>query len=194
MLLGTGPSLSAADVSSVRGRARVIAVNGAVDLAPWADVLYSSDQMFWLSRNGMPTFAGLKYGIAERKLRSFSFRGYPDIQILNNTGPLGLETDPRGLRHGKNSGFAAINLAVHLGAARVLLLGYNLGPVAKRLHFDGTPGRGANYDRFARAFPTLVEPLKRLGVEVLNCTSPTRLTCFPSASLPDVLSRSAVAA
>lgn len=186
--IGSGPSLTQADVDLVRGRARVIAVNDAIDLAPWADVLYSSDQTWWRRRQGAPTFAGLKFGIAPRKgARSSPCPKFTDVQIVGNTGPFGLETHPSGIRHGQNSGYAAINLAVHLGAARILLLGYNMGPVGRRTHFNGTPGSGASYDRFARAFDTMVQPLKHLRIEVINCTAPSRLRCFPSMSLTDAI-------
>lgn len=190
--LGTGPSLTPMDVEAVRGL-RVIAINDAIDVAPQADALYSSDQQWWRTRRGAPTFDGLKYTIAPRKHLGSPFH-YPDVQVIDNTGPLGLELDPTALRHGRNSGYAAINLAVHLGAARILLLGYNMGPVARRLHFNDAPANGASYDKFARAFDSIVQPLKQLGVEVINCTSPTRLQCFSQASLQDALALSQAAA
>jgi hypothetical protein len=192
-ILGTGPSLCGSDVALVRGRARVIAINDAMDLAPWAEILYSSDQMWW-SRPKGATFTGAKFGIAPRKNRDHRFPLHPDVHVLRNTGPFGLETDPSGLRHGHNSGFAAINLAVHLGAARILLLGYNMGPVDRRLHFNGARGNGANFGRFARAYDTIVAPLKALGVSVLNCTPRSHLRCFPTADLRDALGSAQAAA
>lgn len=193
--IGTGPSLTQADVDLVRGRARVIAVNEAYRLAPWADVLYSSDQLWWPRQQGAPAFGGLKFGISPRKgMKPATFGRCPDVKILLNTGPLGLEQQPIGLRHGQNSGYAAINLAVHLGATRIILLGYNLGKVGRAMHFNGTPGSGASYDKFARNYATMVDPLKQFGVEVINCTQPTRLTCFRRADLRDVLVDQKVAA
>ena len=38
-ILATGPSLTVPDDAAVRGRVRTIAVNDAVTIAPWADVL-----------------------------------------------------------------------------------------------------------------------------------------------------------
>lgn len=193
--LGTGPSLTQADVDAVRGRARVIAVNQAFKLAPWADVLYSSDQRWWPEQKGVPSFGGMKVGIVPRKrLKPSPFAHCADVTMLHNTGPLGLELDPAGLRHGKNSGYAAINLAVHLGAARILLLGYNFCRIGRAMHFDGKPASGASYDTFARNFLTMVEPLRQAGVEVINCTRPTRLTCFRQSSLQQALDGVAVAA
>ena len=45
--LGGGPSLTAADAAQCRGRARVIAINDAYRLVPWADLLYFCDYRWW---------------------------------------------------------------------------------------------------------------------------------------------------
>ena len=49
------------------------------------------------------------------------------IPEFTNTGEEGLELDPTGLRNGQNSAYAAINLAVHMGARTVVLLGVDAG-------------------------------------------------------------------
>lgn len=197
-ILATGPSLTAEDCDVVRDKARVIAVNDSHLLAPWADVLFSSDRTWWRHYKGVPGFKGLRYGIGSAPGKANPFHGLEDVQVLRNTGYLGLELEPTGLRNGRNSGFAAINLAVHLGAARILLLGYNLGYRRGRAHWFGDHPVGltqneSNYAAFRANFDSLVEPLQALGVEVINCTPETSLTAFPTADLRDVLS-TAVAA
>jgi hypothetical protein len=42
------------------------------------------------------------------------------------------------------------------------------------------------YQTFRQAYPTLVEPLKASGVEVLNCSRQTALTCFERRALDEV--------
>lgn len=180
--LGCGPSLNAEDVAYVRGKAPVIAINAAYELAPWADVLYCCDASFWRQRGGVPSFAGLKYSV-EVTPEKFG------VHRLTNTGMNGLELDPSGLRTGKNSGYQAINLAVHLGASRILLLGYDLRMVQGRQRFTTTyaGGNATLYPQFIEKFQTLVEPLNDLGVEVVNCTKSSALKCFPMQSLRDAL-------
>ena len=124
--LGTGPSLTAADVTRCAGQAKVTAINDAYRLAPWADVLYACDAKWWRWNKGLPGFAGLKFGLDT----SIAYR---DVTVLQNTGLQVLETTPTGLRTGHTSGYQAINLAVHLGAARIVLLGYDF----KGDHFFG---------------------------------------------------------
>jgi hypothetical protein len=190
--MATGPSLTAADVDYVQHKAPVIAINDAHRLAPWADVLYSSDRTWWPHHKGVPAYAGPKFGVGSAPGKANPFHILPEITVLRNTGHLGLELDPTGLRTGSNSGYAAINLAVHFGAARIVLMGYNLGYAAGKAHFfgDHPPNltqRESLYVGFRQSFEHLVAPLAALGVEVINCTPETGLATFPVRPLRDVL-------
>jgi hypothetical protein len=179
--IGSGPSLTQADVDAVRGRAKVIAVNDAYRLAPWADALYACDAKWWRWHDGAQAFAGEKWAMQRPSAR------WPGVKILRNTGANGLETNPTGLRTGRNSGYQAINLAVHKGARRIILLGYDMS--GGRQHFFGEhPDRtGAPFASCLRAFATLVEPLQARGIEIVNCTRKTALVCFPLLPLEEAL-------
>jgi hypothetical protein len=114
------------------------------------------------------------------------------VTVLRNTGPDGLETDPTGLRAGKNGGYQAINLAVHLGATRILLLGYDMSLSADgRSHWFGEhPPTVRDYSPYAEMrdlFETLRQPLALAGVEVWNCSRRTALTAFPVVELEHAL-------
>lgn len=199
VILASGPSLTAEDVDFVRGKARVIAINDTHRLAPWADVLYSSDRMWWPSHQGVPSFAGRKFGIGSKVGFYNPFNRYPDITVLRNTGYTGLELQPHGLRNGENSGYAAINLAVHFGASRIVLLGYDMARRNGQVHFFGRHvGMNNPTDAvlagYRRHFLTLVEPLKAIGVEIVNCTPGSSLDAFPMADLRATLTAREVAA
>ena len=183
--LGTGPSLTQADVNLCRGRARVIAVKDAIRLAPWADVLYSGEIKWWRKYGTKLQFEGLKYGIEDcDKNQAAAW-----APLLKQTGMTGLERDPGGLRTGKNSGYQAINLAMHFGAARIVLLGYDLQVRHGQTHFFGDHPWSAQpmFADFRPLYDTLVKPLAQLGIEIVNASAETALTCFPRASLADVL-------
>lgn len=186
--LGSGPSLTPADVDLCRGRARVIAVNDTFTLAPWADVLYACDASWWLSHPAANSFAGQKWSLDHHSWADYRAR-FPDVQHLANTGPSGLELDPSGLRNGRNSGYQAINLAVHFGASRIVLLGYDMqAPADRPAHFFGDHrAPRPPFNIFLPHFPTLVAPLQALGVELVNATRETALTCFSRAAITDVL-------
>ena len=118
--IGAGPSLTAEDVDYCCGRGRVIAVNKSWDLAPWADCFYSADATWWHHRGGEPEFTGLKVAIEDKPMPA-------GVLKLRHRKHEGLERDPDYLaRGGGNSGYQALNLAYHLGATRMLLLGYDM--------------------------------------------------------------------
>lgn len=187
--MATGPSLCQADVDACRRRARVIAINDAHRLAPWADVLYSSDRAWWPFYKGVPGFQGLRFSVGSFEGKANTFQAHPEIRVLTHTGTQGLETDPSGLRTHHNSGGAAINLAVHFGATRIILLGYDM----QGSHFFGQhPARlrhAPQFTLFLRSMQTLVQPLKALGVTVINATRQTALTCFERQPLQSALDR-----
>lgn len=187
VLIGGGPSLTQADVDAVRGHARVIAINDAYKLAPWADVLYAADRQWIDWHDGVPSFSGPKYSIEGGHTPATT---RPEWAVLRNTGLVGLERAPGGLRAGFNGGYQAINLAVHLGARRILLLGYDMAPADDgREHWfpDPPDRRRSPYEQMRSAFDTLVEPLAELGITVINCSRETALLTFPCLPLETVL-------
>lgn len=193
-ILATGPSLTQADVDACRGL-RVIAVNDAFRLAPWADCLYATDVSWWLThQQTAPLFAGPKWSVDHVTWDASRRERFPHVQRLANTGVTGIDTDPTGLRHGGNSGYAALNLAVHYGAARILLLGYDLqhGDDGRTHFFGNHPGSLNNrspYHQYLANFATTVAPLRALGIDVVNCSPRSALSCFPLARLHDALAK-----
>lgn len=184
--IGTGPSLTAEDVAFCQGRAKVLAIKHAIELAPWADVLYScgSDAGKWWQRNGdsLRHYQGLRFTLDPAAARWAT--------VLRNTGFVGLESSPDGVRTGKNSGYQAINVAVHLGATRIVLLGYDMQTGAQdQDHYFGQHWHGGRVplQAFRGLFDTLVAPLAALGVQVLNASRRTALESFPTCSLDEAL-------
>lgn len=182
--IGTGPSLTAEDVQLCRTQAHAIAVNDAYTLAPWADVLYACDAKWWLWHKGVPDFVGLKYALQPAAAK------FPGVQVLRNDGREGLSADPESLTTGYCSGYQAIGLAVHLGATRIVLLGYDMGRDRKGpAHFFGAHRDKSEppYKLCLKTFQTLVAPLQAAGVDVVNCSRQTALTCFRRDDLERVL-------
>ncbi len=207
--IASGPSLKAEDVDYVKGKAAVIAINDASRLAPWADVIYSSDKL-WMMQHArqLRPLPGLKVrvhnGQDKPTARPVDGRHCPDCRLrlptgrpcwcagmitLRNGGYTGLSLDPEFLVTGDNSGTAAINVAVHLGAKRILLLGYDMGTHHGRRHFFDTEPQSCSspFDKFRKLTATMVEPLKATGIEVLNCSRRTALECFPQMPLREAL-------
>lgn len=192
--LAPGPSLTVADAEYCRGKAVVIAINDAIEAAPWADVLYSSDAGWWLKRHACPDFTGLRVTVDARPQGwNGHIRTFESIIPLRIAKVDGLELDPAvGIATTANSGGAAINVAVHLGSKRVVLVGYDLGLDGKRRRHFNDPQNARQdadgpYASFRQRIGTMAAPLKAAGVEVINCSRKTRLDAFPRQPLEAVL-------
>lgn len=89
------------------------------------------------------------------------------------------------MHEGRNSGYQVLNLVVLMGAARVLLLGYDMRHIEGRKHWHGDhPKKLANPQatflaECARAYDT-IQPL---SCEVLNCTPGSAIRRFPFVDL-----------
>jgi hypothetical protein len=91
-----------------------------------------------------------------------------------------------------NSGGAAINLAYHMGATKIILLGYDMQWTGGKSHHHGDhpehlQHRMPGFHRWLRYFDAIQKDLVRLGVTVYNCTPGSALTSFRMADLEDML-------
>lgn len=194
----TGPSLTARDVERLKGRVRVIAVNDAFRLAPWADCLYFADfRWFMAHKDEVMAFRGMKVTIINSKE---VVEHDPSVKVVGNDNEKGFEglcLRPDAVKTGRNSGYQGLNLSVHLaGPGKRLLTGFDMKRTVGGLnHYFGdhprnvqtNPQDPAIYRQWVEAFRTTLPDLKRAGVEVINCTRDTALTCFPCVPLENVL-------
>ncbi len=195
-ILGGGPSLRGFDAEVLRGRGRVIATNeaglagvaGADDEkphAPWADVLYWADKRWFnWNRDRLGEHTGT-YKIARFAPEVPTEH---DIKVLPQGGAP-LSEDPTRLA-GFCSGGAAINLAYLFGAGRIVLLGFDMHADARgdnwhRRHKQGTD-KARYVTHFMPPIAAMAWPLKQRGVEVINCTPGSALSCFPIVPLEDL--------
>lgn len=188
-IIAGGPSLvSGIPAKRLLTTGRVLVINVSYQLVPSADCLYFCDQKWWQSFGShVRAFFGGRYLVTlDNQIEG--------VKRLKSTGPQGLESDPCGLRTGSNSGFQAINLAYHFGARRIVLLGYDMHVTSGRTHWhQGYPTQQPH--DFARIlaqqmlpkFMTLVEPLRTAGVEVINATPGSALTCWPYVPLDSLI-------
>lgn len=187
-ILAGGPSLQGFRADRLKGCGRVLVINQSYQLAPGADCLYFCDARWWKVHGSQVRnlFTGSYIVTLENQIEG--------VKTLRNTGPIGLETDPGGLRTGSNSTYQAINLAVHFGIKRIVLLGVDMQVVDGRTHWhepypwEGTPEAFSKVltQSMLPKFNTLVEPLQKAGVEVINATPGSALKCWSYVNLKDI--------
>lgn len=181
--IASGPSLCADDLEYVhskhtKGLCKVVAVNREFEYAPWADVLYAADYRFWAEY--LPdihkVFRGELWTLDKEAAKRFKLN-----YIRRGMGD-GYSSDRTELNTGGNSGYQAIHLAVHFGASKVVLLGYDMQPTNNMHHHFGAHRNKlpnpTGYKLWVPRFKYLFSDLKRLKVEAINAT---RATAIPDA-------------
>lgn len=180
-ILASGPSQNQRDVDAVRGKGIVIAVNRAIDLAPWADILYASDASWW------------------RRYNPADFRG--ERLTISKHGPkfgatvLPFEDAPGFgkaiIRTGYNSGFQALNLAIIRRYDPVVLLGFDFRheDSKRHCHEDYPHGMG-NAGPVALWLRTIEQAAQNThGITIINCSRQTAIRGFPRMTLEAFLER-----
>lgn len=137
---------------------------------PWADALYAIDKPWWklYGDRVAAEFTGERYSCAAHH---GARRG--------------------GFKNFANSGAAAVSLALAFGAARVVLLGYDLQRTGGKVHSHGDHPRGLGNAGSMPKWPGLFDQLARhaRGRDVINATRETALRCFPRMTLEDALAQ-----
>jgi hypothetical protein len=172
--VASGPSLSSPDCQKLlEAHIPIIAVNNSWRAAPFCSAIYAADCCWWEEYSG--------------EITSPASRWCGDSFTANRFGIHHLDSKISG---SFNSGQRAIELAIHLGATRVLLVGYDCS-IRQGTHWHGQHQMLANPDNFS--VNRWHEEFKRLqqqypSIEILNCSRRTRLKCFPIMSLEAALS------
>lgn len=199
-IVASGPSTKKEDLEQLRGRAAVLAVKANVELVPWADAVYGCDAAWWRHKKGLVDFKGLKVAWAPQAVSR-----YPDIKKIDietsqdriypvQCRKYRMVFDPLGtIGNGGNSGYQALNLAVQFGAKRILLIGFDMHDRS------GAHWYGRNYwekcgnpdtdcfDRWIRALDVAAVDLENLGVQVINTSPLSALTCFRRGTIKSAL-------
>lgn len=196
LLIAGGPSLADWQVQAARpyvrrGELRVIGVNDAYRICNFLDVLYAADLAWWAHH--------------EPRTRNVPLRVTVDGDCASRYGLTHIPGRPEGglslnstfIHQGNHSGFQALNLAVHMGATEILMIGYDMR-VTDRVHWFGDHpdgvrvGNGQQFERFRNAYPPAARQLLTLGITCINCSPESAITCFPTADLREVLANGAV--
>lgn len=185
IIIGGGPSLKEFKWTALEGR-RTLGCNAAFRLGVGVCSLnFFADKAFFdHNEDDLCAYAGPVVSNAEE------FERHPWVRYMPRRD-YGLHTDALGL--GGNSGCAAINLALVLGAARVFLIGFDckLGSTAEMNWHEHRyePANAEVFPKFQEGFYHAAQDLPRVfpGRQVINCTPGSALAAFPMGKLEDYL-------
>ena len=189
VVAATGPGLSqeiAEQCARLPSWVPVIAVNDAYRRIPSAEILFTGDRLWIAYHRDCPGFRGWKWASDSRgdprMIELAEKHGYRIIRVIEKPG-FSYEIDR--VHSGLNSGFQAVNMAILLGAARILLVGFDM----RGDHFFGkhafrSHGDRSNFAAFIAHFRHAAKELPPT-VEIVNCTPNSDLDCFPFGDFGD---------
>lgn len=191
-IVATGPSITSDDIALLYSlNLKIIAVSNSWELCPFADILYAADCAWWRDNNYVSGFKGERWSQQQGPKEWPAEAERNNINIVVSKNLPGISIDPTVIHTGFNSSFQALNIAVLQGAKQILLLGVDCAILNGKRHWFGDhPGklnRPSPYDLFIKAFNSASPTLKNLGVDVINCSEQSALTCFKKANLVDLL-------
>lgn len=205
-VVGGGPSLHDFEWPLLKGR-RTIGINRAFEKFD-PTIIFSMDTRFlnWLQKDKydvMPDGAGAKEKFRCSQaykvwLATYRLELPPEffIVLVKGNYELGLKaftfSMEEGLGHGNNSGYAALNLAVCLGADPIYLLGFDCNHDVKfgRTHWhSGHPleQKRSTVRDFIPFFNRAAERLRHTDFHVVNLNPGSALECFPKQAPKEVL-------
>lgn len=183
--IASGPSLTQADVELVKAWRydmawrRVIVTNNTWQIAPWADAVFAMDLQWW------------------QTYHSAVERGYKGLRFTQHSqgdkfGALNLRRRVRGYRGYKNSGACAVAAAIHLGASRVVMLGYDGRKVDGKAHWHDDHPKGLGNAGSVKRWPADFElvrglAIKTRGLIVINASRNSVLRHFERQELDQAL-------
>lgn len=126
--------------------------------------------------------------LGERWTQDIATRHKYGINWVYGVSKRGLGRDC--VHFGDNSGYQAINLAFLWGAKRIVLLGFDCKPVGGKDHWFGQHPQGLvqiqPYQLWLNSFPHIAKELEAEGIEVINCSPDTALTCFRKGEIEKI--------
>jgi hypothetical protein len=194
-IVGGGTSFAAVDVERLKGR-RIIVVNSSYERVPFADYLVFCDPKWWRFADHRPKLKAIKtLRVVTVSMVAAMDDGPPLLNMRKHPGDrfkdVRLTDDRSALAMRRTTLTAAINLGVHFGCNRIVLLGAD-GKRAKdgRSHHHTLhpwPVKEGCWKQHAAELQGIVGCLNKRKVEVLNASPISTYDAFRKVSPEDVL-------
>lgn len=205
-IVAGGTSVLQQNTEALRGR-KVIAVNSSYERVPFAQYLFFADDRWWKEHRERPALAAYVAQGGKLVTVSKAARELPGglkLHKLKRVCPVtreargrmgpGLAASPDSVVAQRTSLQGAMNMAAHLGASCIVLLGADAyrAPDGRSHHHSkhqwaNKPGN-KTWDIQMTQLALIVEPLQARGIRVINTSLQSRLPWWTKAPLEDVLS------
>lgn len=173
----------------------VIGINVSFMIGDWIDMAFFGDPNFFLQYQvELAKFPGLRVSCAPNT------ENVPWVKFLAREGShgKGISTNPYKVSWNGNSGAAAISVAAHAGAKRIILLGFDMTLGENKMqhwHDIYKKGPATNEKRLRKlpfhrhliGFGQIAKDAKRMGIEILNASPKSVITEFPKYSVKELI-------
>jgi hypothetical protein len=185
--------LTSFNLELLKDRIHVIVINNTWERAPWADILYACDFQWWQQYQTAHGFKGLKVTQDEMTLRLFPQVDFIRVRVLGGKDCNRPKLKKFGdLGSGGNGAFHMANLAMHMGATGIALIGVD----CTGDHWHGRHQHPCTnptldvIDRWRIAFDESAPVFASVGVDVVNCSWKTStIQAYPKMPIEQMLER-----
>jgi len=196
VIAGTSPPSVYSPYMSFLHDKHVIGINVAYFIGNWMDMVFFGDGSFFRTHKAdLAKYPGLKVSCAPACDR------VPWVKYLarDTTHPTGISLNPGYVSWNRNSGSAAISVAVQAGAKRIILLGFDMKTDSNHQHWHDMYGGGlidnqkiitkttATFSRHLSGFSSIAQDARRMGVQIINASPDSAITQFPKVHVKELM-------
>lgn len=172
-VLGGGPSLAKFDLSALKGRNKIIGVNHTAFMLQTPVMFFVDKEFVDGNFEEIAGYKGLRVTTHE------SFTSNPAFYCVKGTPDTFAESNAY-ISAGRNSGIGAISLARHMGADKIVLVGFDMKESGGKWHWyekggDNTPWRNDVLKRHIENFKLFAERAALHHVEIFNTNADSAL-------------------
>jgi hypothetical protein len=177
----------------------VIGVNISFMIGNWIDIVFFGDNGFFMRyQEGLSKYPGLR--VTCSSIHSTKTVNWVKVLLKDNEHVKGISKNPKMISWNGNSGAAAINLAAHTGAKRIILVGFDMNlNENKNQHWHDIYQRGKidtpekwrkmqpTFERHLKGFEQIAIDAKQMGIEILNASPTSEISQFPKYTVKELL-------
>jgi hypothetical protein len=196
---GTSPASVYSPFMSKLHNKHVIAINVAFMIGDWMDMVFFGDDGFFKRyQDQLLEYKGLKITCSSLA----STNEVPWVKYLpkDTEHVKGITKNPSKVSWNHNSGAAAISLAAHTGAKKIILLGFDMNlNENKNMHWHDIYKRGKIetpndwrhwqpiFERQMLGFKQIAKDAEEMGIEIINASTTSEISVFPKIAVKYLL-------
>ncbi len=192
-VVGGGPSINHTPLQLIKHRA-VVGCNDAFRLGEWVDWLVFADRRWWMWNSDEVAQWKNRERVVSLvpQLLDERIEKWPWLKILRrDEGRFGLSVEQDTCCWNRGCGGAAINVAYLLGAAQIVLLGFDMRMVQESHNWHGHHQKQERPQIYQNSMIPFLKPMsdamKVTGLQIVNATPRSAMDLFPVMTLEEVL-------